>query len=573
MVRLEMIACIGGALFCHYIASALNIHVPLSCNDEKDGCVGAISAAVESCAGAQCTVQLEAGEYAFDGTRYSNPLISISNAVDLAIVGAGSNETTLLLGDIYGTFSVSWSSNVTFSSLAIDSKRPFYTLATVVSSDTGSSNLTFDQEAYPVDTAAFPWLLQAQAAISFDTENDRYLGTGGVDYYWLDDPENITYTPNVGGVLSIAVALPVGQAIVLRHQVYNYNFLSASHSDFIQVTDVVLFSTPGMAVLTTNCTGVTLNHLQILKAQGRPMSITADGVHLSNSRGGEVLIQNCIFEGQGDDGINVPTLYKDIESISSDRKTLILGKNGVTGVSGVLWNGAVVNFFSRRTLNPNAPQGLVVSVSDDSVTLADPLPDSVSLYDLVNNAASYARYVEVSDCVFRANRARGALLKASNLLATRNVFDHCTGPAIKTETDGCFWFEGAPVRNWTVTNNSFLGVNYGTAKMAGDVELDSSIPVFDDQGIPTGECAAPISEPIHFGVIISDNRFVQDAGNSAVAMFSASGVTVSNNNITRDVGSPEPAAGFDIGCWSDSCDTSTTLGNICNGGACVIVGL
>lgn len=45
---------------------------------------------------------------------------------------------------------------------------------------------------------------------------------------------------------------------------------------------------------------------------------------------------------------------------------------------------------------------------------------------------------QVSDCVFKDNRARGALLKSSNVLATRNTFDHTTGPAIKTETDGAW---------------------------------------------------------------------------------------------------------------------------------------
>ena len=43
---------------------------------------------------------------------------------------------------------------------------------------------------------------------------------------------------------------------------------------------------------------------------------------------------------------------------------------------------------------------------------------------------------QVSDCLFKDNRARGALLKSSNVLAIRNTFDHTTGPAIKTETDG-----------------------------------------------------------------------------------------------------------------------------------------
>jgi hypothetical protein len=117
--------------------------------------------------------------------------------------------------------------------------------------------------------------------------------------------------------------------------------------------------------------------------------------------------------------------------------------------------------------------------------------------------------VQVSDCVFKDNRARGALLKSSNVLATRNVFDHTTGPAIKTETDGastwalfcplhtftmrtsffsflplpgCYWFEGHPVVNWTVVNNSFIGCNYATAAEPGDVYIDHAVPIFDVRG-------------------------------------------------------------------------------------------
>lgn len=28
---------------------------------------------------------------------------------------------------------------------------------------------------------------------------------------------------------------------------------------------------------------------------------------------------------------------------------------------------------------------------------------------------------------------------------------------------GCYWFEGHPVRNWTIVGNSFIGCNYATA--------------------------------------------------------------------------------------------------------------
>ena len=560
---------------------ALVVPVPASCasGGGAHACVAAIAAAAAQCAaqGAPCTVQLEAGVYPLGGAPYANPLISIAGARDLAVRGAGAALTTLVLHDIAGTFSIADSANVSLGDFSVDSARPYYTLGTVLASSApGVANLSFDARQYPADTAAFPWLLKAQAAIGYDAANDWFL-KDGVDDYWLDAPKDVTFVSTDGATALLSVAgasLPVGQAVVLRHQVYAYNFVSAYNSDAVAVLNVTLFSTPGMGVFTTNCSGVTLDGLEVRKRPGRPMSITADGVHLSNSRGGADLIRRCVFEGQGDDGINIPTIYQDIGAISADRLTLTLGKDGVAGVnSGTLWAGATVNFFGRLTLNPAAPPGRIVSVSGVNVTLAAPLDAAVKLYDLVNNAASYASYVEVSDCTFRANRARGALLKASNLLAARNTFDHCTGSAIKTESDGCYWFEGHPVRNWSIVNNTIRGVNYATAKMPGDIMLDSYVPVFDGHGVPTTQCVTPTTAPVHHGITITGNTFFEDAGSSAVAMFSAETILIAGNAVTRAAGTPVPA--FDFGCGSGSCANSTAAGNSCNGngGACVVSGL
>ena len=152
---------------------------------------------------------------------------------------------------------------------------------------------------------------------------------------------------------------------------------------------------------------------------------------------------------------------------------------------------------------------------------------------------------------------------------TRNVFDHCTGSAIKTETDGCFWFEGHPVSNWTVTYNSFVGVNYATATMPGDVEVDYYVPKMSADGKPTTTCEQAAPAPLHFGLTVSHNTYFQDAGSSALAMFAASGATVSNNSVTRAPGTPVPA--FDFGCTG--CALSNASANVCNGGACRVAGL
>jgi hypothetical protein len=55
------------------------------------------------------------------------------------------------------------------------------------------------------------------------------------------------------------------------------------------------------ASLTSN---IELSGVAVAKKAGRPMSITADAVHFS-SCAGAIVIRDSLFEGQGDDGLNV----------------------------------------------------------------------------------------------------------------------------------------------------------------------------------------------------------------------------------------------------------------------------
>ena len=90
------------------------------------------------------------------------------------------------------------------------------------------------------------------------------------------------------------------------------------------MTNVTLWTVPGMGVVCSACTDIRLNKLRIEKRcdavtfftssdqgssdQGsareaevacvpRPMSITADGTHLTSCRGGSVHIDDCLYEG------------------------------------------------------------------------------------------------------------------------------------------------------------------------------------------------------------------------------------------------------------------------------------
>jgi len=68
---------------------------------------------------------------------------------------------------------------------------------------------------------------------------------------------------------------------------------------------------------------------------------------LDNTRGGFVIIDNCIFEGQGDDGVNINSHFYEIRNITPDRKTFTVYRKGSTASSTNSLPGDVITFYKR----------------------------------------------------------------------------------------------------------------------------------------------------------------------------------------------------------------------------------
>jgi hypothetical protein len=454
-----------------------------------------------------------------------------------------------------------------------------FTYGQVVASSGGSSTVQFSASGglYPVDTASFPWLLQAQGVLGYDPVKQR-LAVNGTDIYALDNPIAISYSSPSGPAarLSIAVALPVGEWVILRHQTYSFNAFSFYSAQGISISNVTLWAVAGMGVFTDSCRDISLSGFRIAKAAGRPMSITADGVHFSNTKGGAIVIRDSLFEGQGDDGINVPTIFQAILSLQPGSSSSSFQVNSPRSAAGpdvpLVGPGDTVNFFSRRSL---APLGTAVVQSlgpNRSVQLAPPgLPAAVALYDLINCAGSYADSFELTGTTFRNNRARGALLKTSNMVARHNIFEGVSGSAIKTETDGCYWFEGHPVANWSVVENIIRDCNFGAAQLPADIIIDNYVPVFNAQGQPTSQCTSFIGTGsfVQAGLNISSNQFFSSFGKQSVSILSTKGLTLSNNVVSTTAGCAAAALDFS----GQGVVTDSVSGNVCDGQPCTTSGL
>jgi hypothetical protein len=542
--------------------------VPASCSATRT-CTAAINAAIAACAGAPCTISLEAGAYVLDGAEYGARIL-IDNANGLTLAGAG--DATVLIANISTLFSVSNSARVTFAGFAVDMERLPFTYGQVVAATPSSSTVSFDATStYRVDLARYAWLNRAQAIISYDPVKQRIAK--GTDIYATDDPIPITYTAGgAAATLTVPVALRVGDFVIIRHQVYGYNAFTVERSSALAWRNVTLWAVAGMGIYTDETSGIDIEALRIERTGGRPMSITADGVHFSNSRGGAIALRHCLFEGQGDDGLNAPTIFQFLVAAAADGRSFQVGGRGVAGPQPpLLGAGDTAQFFDRATLLPLGTAAVVGVGENFTVLLAAPgVPAGVGVYALVNDAQEYAASLEVTDSVFRNNRARGALLKSSNVFVARNIFEGMSASAVKTETDGCYWQEGHPVTNWSFVDNAIIEANVWGG--LADVVIDNAVPVFAN-GVPTTTCvpyaAAAPGAAVQRGLNISGNTFSQVSGESAIGVYSTDGVEVRGNVIATAAGARAPA----VDIAGHGVVGAVVAGNTCDGGACVVAGM
>jgi parallel beta-helix repeat protein len=268
----------------------------------------------------------------------------------------------------------------------------------------------------------------------------------------------------------------------------------------------------------------------IRPGSGRWMSTTADATHFNTCRG-TITLEDCLFEGMGDDATNLHLMYMEITR-KPDRRTLRL----TCKVRGNQWTPRSLprpgdNLEIGGSPNPLTPYcvATVKSVETDNsakeiiVTFTSDLPERTAAGDTVGNASACPR-ARIRNCVVRNNRARGMLIQTRDVLLENNRFEHCSGAALHIASDVNYWKEGIGVRDVLIRNNSFIGCNFGAGRRGAVVDI------FAEVG---SELAPP---GVHRDITLVGNTF-EDPDGSAIHVNSADGVTIKNNTITgsRDV--------------------------------------
>lgn len=178
-----------------------------------------------------------------------------------------------------------------------------------------------------------------------------------------------------------------------------------------------------------DCTDITLRNTKIIRRPGLPMSITADASHFSQCMG-LVQLQHCHFEGQGDDGLNIHGVFHDVRSLDSATGTFMLGSRPAGGVSEL-------NVGERYQFRNRSTWAVEDEATLTSVKMVNNLQQA-AFSDFAHGGSGISRFallanvqrqpaVHVAYNYFGNNRARGSLIKTSNVLVEGNFYDHPAG--------------------------------------------------------------------------------------------------------------------------------------------------
>lgn len=229
-----------------------------------------------------------------------------------------------------------------------------------------------------------------------------------------------------------------------------------------KATNVNVHHAGGMGLIVENSADITLDHFNITPSKGRMMSTTADATHFVGCRG-KIIIQDCVFNNQLDDAVNIHGTYQRVVELLGDQKVgvrmghfqqqgFVMAKRGDS--IGVVDLEHSFQPYANLTLKSTEKVNRRYQV----MTFNEPLPKNLKTGDLLENRDAYPE-VLIRNCNISRNRARGLLISTPRETIIENNFFGTEMEAILVPVESGFWYESGSAANLTIRNNVFQDCN------------------------------------------------------------------------------------------------------------------
>jgi hypothetical protein len=462
-------------------------------------------------------------------------VFELSGMKDLEIDGQNS---LLMLDGYVCPFLLSNTANINVRNIVIDYKRSFHSEGIIVASYKDSLDLSIPA-AYPYDVQNNKLMFYGDKIISKDNAGDpkrvqypfwhllefdavkREPEQEAFDYLNVQNMVVKELKPGLIRIFFPRMKGKVGNTMVFNPTERLIPCFSISSSQDIKLTNVTMHHAGAMGVIAQRSKNITLDSVKVIPSQGRMISLAADATHFVNCSG-KITMTNCLFEGQKDDATNIHGIYVKITSMPSPREAIVKLIHYQQFGFDFLTKGAKVEMVEATSLNTMQENEVIsaerINKEYTKIRFKNPISSKIKIGDVIAALGSYPD-VEIRNCTFHRNRARGLLLGSRGKILIENNYFHTHCAAINLEGDGRFWYEQSGVRDLTIRNNMFDNCNYSLMLGLGVIMTLSGI-----------ENDKRAESRYNRNILIENNTFKLATPN-ILNLYSVDNVTYRNNKV------------------------------------------
>ena len=265
------------------------------------------------------------------------------------------------------------------------------------------------------------------------------------------------------------------------------------HVEDVAVEDCALHDAGGMGLLAQFCENLTCHRLAVTPPPGsdRLISVQDDATHFVHCRG-ELLLEDCVFERQWDDGVNLHGTYRKLLSVLGPQEIFAASVHFQQHGVETFHPGDAVRLLPGKTLLPCwesvVDDVFIVNPQITRLRLRDPLPDPLPENPVLENSDWYPA-ATICRCQFLDSIPRGILIhtpKPSAIIG--NTFRNLPGPVIHTPAEAHFWHEAGALRHLRIADNRFEHCGHhrnfrgdvGILALEPQIEIDPGEGYFHD---------------------------------------------------------------------------------------------
>lgn len=411
-----------------------------------------------------------------------NSIISLIDFENLTVEG---NDALLMLHGVAQPIFAKNCTNLTIKNLRIDYKNQPAITGRIVELGSGSIDVEITDGAKVESGIPFIALQQYDGTTNLPTSAETFAGVQSTEVL-----ENgllrLHMTADERGE-GFPSRLTKGNLLVMRTVLGGYEPIEIKDGRDVTLQEVELYSGIGMGILGVGVENLLLDRVKIIPRPGTPrlMSTTADGTHFIGCRG-TVELRDCVFEGEGDDHLNLHGQYQFIEKIDNPRSIstrIGIAEKGfgnwdnghVYGWTSIPRVGETMEFCEKYNLNVKGT-AKIASITHNPedgrqvITFDSDIPSDVSVENIVYTSEQTPR-LRVSGCTFGYGRSRGLLISTRDAVVENNLFTNNGGTSIFicAEID---WLVVPAPADITIRNNKFINCGYAVANEGGVITID-----------------------------------------------------------------------------------------------------